>query len=188
MPRIEGETLVLSGTPAESRREFLEYARPEVYFYRNGEYQRRYGEHFPYARFRVGEVWYLDGAFKIADLSVSIDLDAFNHNGDSYQDLIPIAVTHELEEMWSIYKPGIRCRGGNIFQMNSKAHYYALRQQYRYAFSVGKADRYIHFLRDTLPLQIEDEDIRQQVLEENLAAYSHIKSNLNPNGIQGVLI
>jgi len=174
--RLENGSVYFEGSPKENRAAFLAYAEPKVHILRDGEYGRKFGPRYPYARFYAQP--YLDDNDipYLTHMSISVDADAFKVEGTDYEDLIPILVTHEIEELWSFVKTGVRCGGGIIFLTDSQAHAHAVREQYRYAFSVGKAERYLEFLKASAPVQYPNTETREIFLNENLAAYTFIKS------------
>lgn len=87
---------------------------------------------------------------RIKGIAIYINKDDFIINSEDYSDLIPIVLRHEIAEIWYASKTGfsmspppkaIGKKGRAAF-----AHALALREEYRYAFELGKAERLLEFL------------------------------------------
>lgn len=91
-----------------------------------------------------------NGKTHLTGADIYINKDEFYLDGEDYTDLIPYIERHEKFELWMFVKEGISVKlnpdnPGEAKHSRETAHRLALRDQYRYAFLHGKADRLLEF-------------------------------------------
>lgn len=76
----------------------------------------------------------------IENLEIGIDLDAFHLDGDSYQDLIPFIIEHELQETWLNTKRGLLGSGDDLETLHTR-HLLAERKEFLLAEQSGLGEK-----------------------------------------------
>lgn len=176
-PRIirnEG-SITIVGTPNETKNEFFDLLKQESQIVDG----RTFREMFPntyIAAFSKVTVFSDGPAKKTTEgIKVYLNKDDFIIAGKDYSDLIPIILRHEIAELWYFSKTGfsmspppkaIGKKGRRDF-----AHALALREEYGYAFKLGKADRLLEFMTNHHKLIVSSETS----LLENVETYLLLK-------------
>lgn len=116
----------------------------------------------------------------VAESKIYVNKADFVVNGEDYTDLIPVVIRHEVAELYIYAK-----RGYSMTPIPSSmspedprkiAHGLAVREQMRYAKEIGKAERFMEFVRKvsvTLPgseggsFYEENQDAYDRVMREH---------------------
>ena len=177
---VEGNKLVIHrGEPARSKEAFLGIMEQRAQRLDRASYAKLAGVdssmgHFQAAVFQVPE------GKAIEDAIIYVNEDDFRINGEDFTDVIPVSVRHEAFEMWMYVKNGWSLsppperigRGHRV----AVAHGLATREEYRYAFQIGKAERYLEYIKNWSMRLPEAE--RRRFIAENEEAYKRAKSQL----------
>jgi hypothetical protein len=174
----EGNKLLIpEGKPKQTREAFFRIMEDRVQRLDKNSYSSVAGYGSVFAHFSSITYKIPEGKL-VEDASIYINEDDFRLYGEDFTDLIPIAVRHEIFEMWVYSKNGwslspVPKRIGKENRVEL-AHNLALREEYRFAFEIGKADRYWEFMRrysQKLP-----ESAQTKFLQENERAFLKAKS------------
>ena len=114
----------------------------------------------------------------IKTASIFINEDDFRIGDKDYTDLIPITVRHEMVEMWVHAKNGWSLYPTPQWISEDKrqvfGHTLARREEYRFAFEIGKAQRNVQFIKEwakRLPLEE-----RVLFIDDNESAFYEIRN------------
>lgn len=176
--RIEGNRLVITrGEQKPTREAFFNIMESRVQILDNDSYVRVDGNNSALGHFN-GVIYQVPEGKAVEDANIYINRDDFIINDNDFTDLIPVTVRHEIFEMWTYAKNGwsLSPAPDRIGKENrvAVAHGLATMAEYSYAFEIGKAERYLDFIRQwsiRLP-----PDYKLKIIQENEKAYSDAKS------------
>jgi len=164
--------LINRGQPAESKDAFFGIMEQRVQRLDSNSYARLAGAGAAMGRF-MGVVFQVPEGKAIEDATIYVNEDDFRVNGEDFTDVIPVTVRHEIFEMWTYAKNGwsLSPPPERIGTKNrvAVAHGLATCEEYRYAFEIGKADRYLEYIEKWSSRLPERE--RQKLITENVEAY-----------------
>lgn len=110
--------------------------------------------------------------------AIYVNKGAFILDDEDFSDLIPITVRHEIAEFWTYVKTGYSFSPAppyiGIGSRVAFAHGLALREEYFFAFELGKAERYLDFVK-----RLSD----QKNIRDNEMAYKIAKSRFERKSI-----
>lgn len=176
--RVEGNQMVIpKGEPKATKEAFIGIMESRVQVLDRNSYARVAGAGSAMGHFG-GVVYQIPEGKLIEDASIFVNEDDFHVGGEDFTDVIPVTVRHEIFEMWTYAKNGwsLSPAPERIGKENrvAVAHGLATREEYRHAFEIGKAERYLEFIRkwsNRLPAYERERNIR-----ENEDAYKEAKA------------
>ena len=179
---VDGSKIIIFGTPAETKEEFFELMKARVEFMSEADFREIAGDTGEIGNFSARISCYVEG--KILDKArIIVNKDSFILAGEDYSDLMPIAIHHEISELWMNAKRGFSPLP--IKERNSEAtrrglsHGYALRQEYAFAYSQDKHERYLEFiLKSVASFEIPERE-KMRILDENISAYQRVLDRMS---------
>lgn len=175
---VRGENIYIKGTPASTKEKFFEMLRNKVCLLNKNRFRDVVGERTAHACFR-GVVYPSSDGKRLENAVVYVNIDDYIIDGIDYTDLIPITVQHEIAELWTYAKTGYSMSPApKGIDREEIAHNIALHEEYRYALQLGKAERYLDFIRrwwrkNSKP--IKGRRLPEEIVLENETAYYSAK-------------
>ncbi|MCX6735788.1 MAG: hypothetical protein NTZ13_01770 [Candidatus Parcubacteria bacterium] len=161
----------------ENKELFYEVMGQRVQRLRGNSYTEMAGENSSMAHFG-GVVCKVPEGKLIKDAVIYVNEDDFFVKGEDFTDIIPVVLRHEMFELWTYVKNGWSLspapkRIGNENRV-SVAHGLALREEYRYAVEIGKAERYLEYIKKWS--QEHPRENMEGFISENENAYKKVIS------------
>ena len=116
----------------------------------------------------------------IKDIAIYINKDDFLLDGQDYTDLISVVSRHEIFEMWIYAKHGwslVPTPKSLREDERTIAHSLALIEEYRYAFKIGKADRFLEFVKKFSRMKLP-KNAETRIIQEHEDVYRKVKARL----------
>ena len=176
--RSEGNKIFVTGNPArETKQAFYQVMSERVRVVDEQDYRRMFPEsnmaHFNQVVYKTSE------GKMIEDGEVYVCRGDFIVNGQDFTDMIPIAVRHELAEAWTYAKTGYSLSPARRAIGNEErvqiGHGLALRAEWEYAFELGKAERYLEYIKLFAEARLSPQ-AANSIIAENEGTYQLIKS------------
>ncbi|MBU0976413.1 MAG: hypothetical protein ABIE03_03680 [Patescibacteria group bacterium] len=170
----EGHDLVVQGPPGAIKEKFYQLLRERVSIVDDREFKLMFPDlHIAAIKSRIVIV---EGNSKkrIKGIGIYVNKDDFVFGDDDYSDLIDIVVTHEIAELWYFSKTGYSLSPAPEALAEDRlniAHELALRDEYRVAFELGKAERLLEFMER----HHREKHPSESSLEENRRTYNLVK-------------
>jgi hypothetical protein len=177
--RVEGNKVFVEDVPSKAKTEFYRVMEGRVNVLDREQYEEKVGQKSPHAHF-VAVIFQIPEGKRANDSIIYVNRDDFIVGGEDFTDLIPISVRHEVSELWTYAKTGYSLSPPpkHIGHEGREAigHGAALREEYAHAFELGKADRYLGFIKKWAQSRVSDSRDRNRIIEENEDAYQRAKS------------
>ena len=173
---IEGNKLYIpEGDPEKSKEQFFRLMEQRAKILDGDTYKRTAGKNNAFGHFGL-HTKIISTEKSLTNAYIIINRDDFMLNGEDYTDLIPLTIRHESYEMWIYAK-----RGWSLFPTPAKleesnvvnfAHNLALREEYRYAFELGKGERLLEFMKKWT----SQHNFGKDVLKKDIEAFQKAQS------------
>ncbi len=177
----ELETIIVEGPPAQTKAEFFKVMESRVQVLSEAEFREKVGPTPSFAHFESA-VSFTRKNKRVDDAEIYINKDDFMIGQENYTDLIPIAVRHEIAELWVSAKTGYSLvplpKWLSLDRKEAIAHGIALREEFKYAFETEQADRYLDFVKRWAESRQLSPEVKARLLQDNEGAYELIKSRL----------